>query len=502
MAAKRISTCAVGRVLRSRAQPLPELHAGCLRAVAAGAVWPQGRLADAGYGVDEKCRLCRQFRDSLWHRWWQCPHTSHLRNDEAIVPQSILKRAVAAGEGNVLYERALVPHPAEVLPPPAEEAAVTWWQDDSIGAHSPHVFDGEVFVDGSCSTHAIAARRRAAWAAVEVDPETGQVLRKISGAVPRAFCQTPQVAEFLAVQFVAPSLRLGAQIASDCANVVKHFGLSAAAQLQRGRPFAGISRELRRIAGPGVEIIRNIRKVPAHVEVEACTTDAAKRDARGNKAADLAAKHALLLHAQASNAVNAELNAQWQDAVATARLAAAAGHLWPAAKPPEGRRLPKRLVATIGCANAPPAVLRARQANRRAATHRWAEHRGVMRCSICWALRSRTGVAATQDCPGLSARHLGIASHAPRLGHDLWCAEVIRPGNRVSPLLICMECGAFSESGHHVALRSSQCVGPTSKHGWAQIQRVRQGKHPRTGPVGAGASLCGLQRVPPVATGD
>ena len=66
--ADRICTTAVERVLQSKVAPLTQLQAGCLRAVATGAVWPQGRLSDEGYDVPEMCQLCKQHRDSLWHR--------------------------------------------------------------------------------------------------------------------------------------------------------------------------------------------------------------------------------------------------------------------------------------------------------------------------------------------------------------------------------------------------------------------------------------------------
>ena len=150
-----------------------------------------------------------------------------------------------AREGDVLFERGMIPHAAEVLPDPADSAEVQYWQDASLPPDEQG-FDGAVFINGSCTTSAVRERRRAAWAAVQVEQGTGRVLRQLCGVVPRAFQQTPQVAEFLALQFVAPWLRAGACIASDCQSVVQHFAMGAHEQISKCRPFAGIARSLHR----------------------------------------------------------------------------------------------------------------------------------------------------------------------------------------------------------------------------------------------------------------
>ena len=90
--------------------------------------------------------------------------------------------------------------------------------------------------------------------------------------------------------------------------------------------------------------------------------------------------------------------------------------------------------------------------------------------------------------------HERIIQEAPKLGHALHGAEVIRPGGS-SALLVCLRCGAFAEAGDNPALHSSRCNGPTSKHGWEQVRRAKRGHHPRTGAVGQGAVLTGLVPV-------
>ena len=223
-------------------------------------------------------------------------------------------------------------------------------------------------------------------------------------------------------------------------------------------------------------------------------TEAQVRDVRGNAEADALAKKALARHPALAPADSIELGMEWEDALATARLIAAAGPLWPAARPPDGRRLPQRTMVRAGCANLPPRALRAREAARIAATHDWCVMRGATRCRNCWAAKSKHGAATQAPCPGQSSLHRKVVSQAPKLGHDLWAAEVVRAGREPTPLLLCMQCGAFVECGRNQLLHDSACR-PPGKHGMMQISRVRNGLHPRTGDVGRGASLQHLQRL-------
>ena len=326
-----------------------------------------------------------------------------------------------------------------------------------------------------------------------VDPDTGAIRRSLSGAVPASFPQTPQAAEFYVLKAVAPLLDTGVQIASDCSNVIKQMTAQLGEQLHKRRPYAGISRAVAQwpIAA---ECMQRMRKVPAHVSVDVCASEEARRDARGNNAADQVAKSALSRHPAPSPVASISMVQQWQDALATARLIAAAGPLWPAVQPPGGRRQRLQKVAKEGCANLPAPALKARAARARAATHSWADFRGVSRCSKCWAVKSKLGVATKADCPGRSALHADVIEAAPRLGHDLWAAEVCRPRCAPSCVLVCMRCGAYVETGGNPDLQVWECT-PPSKHGLAQIARVRRRLHPRAGPTGKGAVLDGLARV-------
>ena len=491
--APRATAEAAARVIRSKRHPLEAKEAGCLQAVVADAVWTQSRLWDAGYQVAEECRLCGKHRDSLWHRWWQCPATKHLREDVSIVPRGTLRRAQRAREGDALFERALLEHPEVRMEPPAEDAQLEWWDAEEgyeVSIERQQFQNATVYVDGSCTTHPLVGCRRAAWAAVVVDRATGALVRRLSGVVPRAYHQTPQAAEFLLLDWVVPALGNGVELASDCLNVVKQLCMGTPQQLDGRRSYAGVSR---RTGGfpRAHHALTSIRKVPAHLVETEGMDDAARADLRGNAHADAAAKAARAAHPATPPYLQTLLAQEWSDAEATARLIARAGPLWPAARPPGGRRLGKRRFREVhGCENLPAAQLKAREVARRAATHRWQSCRGVVRCGCCWAVRSKGGIAANSDCPGQSAMHRRTAEAAPRMGHDLWGASVIRSGSAPSFLMICLHCGAFSESGDNPTLHGERCTA-LSRHGRQQARRAKFGLHPRSGATASGALLDG-----------
>ena len=48
-------------------------QAGWLNAIASAALWPDDRLAAAGYPVTPRCHRCGAATDSEFHRVWLCP---------------------------------------------------------------------------------------------------------------------------------------------------------------------------------------------------------------------------------------------------------------------------------------------------------------------------------------------------------------------------------------------------------------------------------------------
>lgn len=82
---------------------------GVVASLATNAVWTQERLVKAGLAVDNRCPLCLEAIDSVWHRLWVCtsPAVVELR---AEVPDHIVQRAKEAGSDHPLFTRGWMEH--------------------------------------------------------------------------------------------------------------------------------------------------------------------------------------------------------------------------------------------------------------------------------------------------------------------------------------------------------------------------------------------------------
>ena len=87
------------------------------------------------------------------------------------------------------------------------------------------------------------------------------------------------------------------------------------------------------------------------------------------------------------------------------------------------------------------------------------------------------------------------------MGHRIFAADVVRPGEEAGPLLICMECGAYAEAGGSAALRG-QCRATPSKHAADAISRVRRGLLPKPGKAAKGEVVQHLCSLADFAVGD
>ena len=500
----RVSMAAVRRVLGAEIFPSPSDARGAatLRAVAASAVWTNCRLAEAGYDVDVRCALCGQAPDTLHHRWWECT-ASQQEREEIATPQT-RQRARVAGPGALLFERAVLPHPSETWRGPSEtpQAALQskapdgQWIDiatdagEAMGCYAAMQGPGELFVDGSCTTHPVPECCRAAWAVVRVLPD-GKPAAQLSGVVPAGWPQTAQAAEYFAASVAGQVAASHDVIRSDCLNVVHHFQADHAAQLSRRRRYAGVVRSARPFAG--FQALRKIRKVPAHVKIEDCKTLFDTYCARGNDAADRAAKRALASHPCQSSVVLQQWAQDWEDAIATARLIIAVGPKWPAARAPDGGRLacPRRRTHLADAKASRAAAAQEAKARQRVAisSHNFQMCRGVLRCTNCSAHFSKGG-AAVRLCPGQRA-WLNALAENPR-GHRLLAGKVLRPGEEPSRLVMCMRCGAWAETGTSLALKRG-CPEQPSRAALEAIRRVREGLHPKCGKSARGGTVSSLR---------
>ena len=247
-------------------------------------------------------------------------------------------------------------------------------------------------------------------------------------------------------------------------------------QLSRRRRFAGVVRAAREYSG--FRALQNLCKVKAHVEVDACKNEFEEYCARGNDAADALAKAALRRHPGQSEYDLKTWTREWTDAVATARLIAEVGPTWPAARPREGRHLVASARRTAQHERQAAAAAQRSRRQEALATHQWRRARGLLRCAACMVPRSRTGAAAA-PCPGKAAWLTELVAQPQ--GHRLYAADVVRPGETPGPLVICMKCGSWTESGCSAALRDECNDKPSSKHAASAIDRARRGLFPKPG---------------------
>ena len=66
------------RLLSPSNKQLDQVEKGILRCIVCDGVWTQSRLHEAGYDVPPVCRLCNKAADTVHHRAWECPATSHI----------------------------------------------------------------------------------------------------------------------------------------------------------------------------------------------------------------------------------------------------------------------------------------------------------------------------------------------------------------------------------------------------------------------------------------
>ena len=130
----------------SRDKSLTAREAGAVGAVAVDATWPASRMAAAGYDVDPNCAMCDSgLPDTLFHRAWVCCCSEHLR---ALLPDGLVRRAIAAGPSSALYLLGITPHVDELMPLAALDSSEVVVNTTDGG--QPLFKEGAVYVDGSC----------------------------------------------------------------------------------------------------------------------------------------------------------------------------------------------------------------------------------------------------------------------------------------------------------------------------------------------------------------
>ena len=342
-----------------------------------------------------------------------------------------------------------------------------------------------LFTDGSCTTHPLDDRRRAAWSLVWAQADSGKPMAILSGLVPYGWPQTPQAAEYLAALAASNAGRPRQPVWSDCAGVIRHFGRPSASRLDPQLMYSGVVRAA--LGGDGWASAAAMSKVAAHQDIASIHDAADKAKAIGNAAADTAAKDARERHPRGPPAFEEAWDLQWGVAAATAAIVAEAGRLWPPARPPKGCRPaapPRDRVAKL------EAKTRRARANRD--SHAWAVCKSRSKCVAC-GVRASSAAAAATPCPGLSRSKIELVQTAKARGHRLSLAAVWRPGEEAAGMVICMRCGSFVEDGWSRSLSSADCKPAAGKSRLDALQRARRGLFPKAGKDAKGITLELLQ---------
>ena len=125
-------------------------------------MWTNSRLNKADGRVSKMCQLCGRAEDTEHHRIWWCPETEHERNKWASA--ALMREARAAGLADRFYVTGVFPHPAEEWTPPDERNNMAWEELEGYEG----VLEGDLYVDGSCTTGPFKELRRAAFSVVAV----------------------------------------------------------------------------------------------------------------------------------------------------------------------------------------------------------------------------------------------------------------------------------------------------------------------------------------------
>eukprot|EP00972_Heterocapsa_arctica_P107809 15878726-Heterocapsa_arctica.AAC.1 len=211
---------------------------------------------------------------------------------ENIADKELIREAIAAGEESILFTKGVIPHPADVAPPPTADLDVFIERLDGR-PEGCTAMEGDLYVDGSCSKGLVPELSRASWSVAMVDKE-GKLQARVSGPVWNTLPQTPQAAEFVSLA-VAAELAQGISIVyDDCSNV-----------------------------WPGNDLIRDVIKVKAHQDIENILDQEEKVKAIGNDFADFGAKAAQACHGIMEEGLKGDLTTLVKQATTICRTIAA-----------------------------------------------------------------------------------------------------------------------------------------------------------------------------------
>ncbi len=429
---------------------------GAYRSATCGALMTRSRAAAEGYLVQDVCPLCGARGDTVHHRVYHCPKTRAAV--EAVVPSWFLKEARGQSADSRFWTTAILPHPGDVAPPPADGFEAEWEylgplrdqkeKEGIEGYVSAHPFGGNVYPDGSCSADIIRELRRAGCGAVEVDGD-GQPLRKFTMPIPRCFRQTPQAAEHIGYAVTVRALGRQATISPDCLSVVRAAHQPIGLALAASKRYAGITLDSR--SNPTqLGLIKAVKWVKAHRPLTGKESPEERMDILGNKAADEAAKEGRERHEPLPKELEQDVAFHIKRAPYIIRAVGTALDLFP----PVEQRMAR-----------PPRPRCAQEAKERR-VHWWRHREGTWRCTICstWV--------ASHRLPRQSRRE---TCKGPPMDHRL--REFAGNGHRLCrsegqvPIVFCSRCGAWSSRRPRKLKQRCTAITPPGRQALARLAK-------------------------------
>ena len=365
-----------------------------------------------------------------------------------------MREARAAGPMERFYVTGVFPHPADIWTPPDEVHNTVWEEKEGLEG----VMEGDIYIDGSCTTGPFKELRRAAFAVVAMK-EDGQVTATASSPLWRSLPQTPQAAEYVALAAATQMVTGRSKIFCDCKNVVDDAQDLRGGARNGKKQHAGILRDILKYEANWKKI-EEVAKVKAHQDISTIKEERERRRAIGNDHADASAKAALGRHPAQSRQEELILEAMVKKAKVITKLVAEVLPKWPAVRnrlqgrgeggreetdraPEEGRKL-----------------------------HQWEWIEQAWRCKRCLqcSFRSRMRrVLRNQRCEGeteeskiirLKERHHTTArSTAVGL-----------------PLIFCLKCGAWTT--RRMYKLAAACKAKRTRAGEQALGYIRNGLHP------------------------
>ena len=456
-------------------------------AACSNSLWTKTRLRNSGYIIeDTTCELCKAGEDTLHHRIWLCTHKDVVKAREqatraaakAAAPRAgpaaidkaaadMIKRAIAAGPDDPIYQHAICPHPQDKWPLPAMN--LTLPKFEAVGEGAVHVTDkyqmtGDIFMDGHCSVLTFPDLNRASFAVAQVN-ERGEAVATLVGAVPRNYPQTAQSAEYFAAMY-GVDLAVGkCSMYDDCANVVADFTKDRKHWVDEKKAYGGVMlKAFEWSEGPDKDI--NFIKVKAHMKEKGMDglSDRDKFLATGNDVADKLADDGEAMHPQAEKELQDETKRLGESLKATVEVMGAVLPLWPFSD----RKLKRREREKVEIGGLP----RVREADK----HLWEDRGSHHECRHCRG-RTRSRIIPerrrTERCRGILDRL--AAGAETNLGHRLVEFDAI-----AGAFTICRDCGRYG--GRRAMELKKICKGEIVTTG-AQIAWDRvfdRGRHPKT----------------------